>query len=67
MNWFYLIPISIGLGLTGLGAFFWALRHDQYDDLEGAAARILVAPDTPAPTRPTPPADPASRPRSDAG
>ena len=42
MSYFFLIPISIALGLTGLGAFFWALRHDQYDDLDGAAARILM-------------------------
>jgi cbb3-type cytochrome oxidase maturation protein len=48
MSYFFLIPVSIALGLTGLGAFFWALRHDQYDDLEGAAARILSATDKPA-------------------
>ena len=48
MNYFFLIPVSIGLGLAALAAFFWALRHDQYDDLAGAAARILNAPDTPA-------------------
>jgi cbb3-type cytochrome oxidase maturation protein len=29
MTWFILVPIAIGLGLTGLAAFFWALRHDQ--------------------------------------
>lgn len=48
MSYFLLIPVSIALGLTGLGAFFWSLRHDQYDDLDGAAARILSATDTPA-------------------
>ena len=47
MNYFVLIPVSISLGLIGLGAFFWALRHAQYDDLDGAAARILNAPDSP--------------------
>ena len=47
MSYYILIPISIGLGLTGLCAFFWSLRHDQYDDLAGAAARILNAPDAP--------------------
>lgn len=45
MNYLFLIPISIALGLTGLAAFFWAMRHDQYDDLDGAAARVLI-PDT---------------------
>ena len=49
MTWFILVPNAIGLGLTGLAAFFWALRHDQYDDLEGDALRILVAPDIPIP------------------
>lgn len=46
MSCFFLIPVSIGLGLTGLCAFFWAMRHEQYEDLAGAAARILIAPDT---------------------
>ena len=36
------IPIALGLGLFGLLAFFWALRRGQFDDLEGAAARILI-------------------------
>lgn len=36
-----LIPISLLLGGTGLAAFFWALRSGQYDDLDGAATRIL--------------------------
>lgn len=54
MSWFVLIPIALGLGLMGLGAFFWALRHDQYDDLKGDAVRILIAPDTPIPQKETP-------------
>lgn len=36
-----LIPIAVGLGLLGLGAFVWSLRSGQYDDLDGAAQRIL--------------------------
>ncbi|MXU65578.1 cbb3-type cytochrome oxidase assembly protein CcoS [Rhodobacteraceae bacterium KN286] len=36
-----LIPVSLGLGLLGLAAFFWSLRADQYDDPEGQAHRIL--------------------------
>lgn len=40
-DYFYLIPIALGLGLTALAAFMWSLRTGQYDDLEGAAARIL--------------------------
>jgi cbb3-type cytochrome oxidase maturation protein len=37
----YLIPIALLLGLLGLGAFLWALRSGQYEDLDGAAQRIL--------------------------
>jgi len=37
----YLLPIAMGLGLVGLAAFMWSLRAGQYEDLEGAALRIL--------------------------
>ncbi|MEO0329651.1 MAG: cbb3-type cytochrome oxidase assembly protein CcoS [Pseudomonadota bacterium] len=37
-----LIPIALGLGLLGLIAFFWSLKAGQYDDLNGAAERILL-------------------------
>jgi cbb3-type cytochrome oxidase maturation protein len=37
-----LIPVALGMGLAGLGAFFWALRGGQFEDLDGAAARILI-------------------------
>ncbi len=36
-----LIPIALFLGGLGLAAFFWALRSGQFDDLDGAALRIL--------------------------
>lgn len=36
-----LIPLALGLGLLGLAGFLWALRAGQYDDLDGAASRIL--------------------------
>ena len=36
-----LIPIALGLGMLGLLAFVWSLRSGQYDDLKGAAERIL--------------------------
>jgi cbb3-type cytochrome oxidase maturation protein len=38
----YLVPIALGLGLTGLAAFLWSLRSGQYDDLEGASLRALM-------------------------
>ncbi|HLD76778.1 MAG TPA: cbb3-type cytochrome oxidase assembly protein CcoS [Rickettsiales bacterium] len=37
----FLIPITLGLALTGLVAFLWSIKNKQYDDLEGAANRIL--------------------------
>ena len=36
-----LVPAALTLGLIGLAAFLWALRHGQFDDPEGAAGRIL--------------------------
>lgn len=36
-----LIPAALLLGALGLAAFIWALRSGQFDDLEGAALRIL--------------------------
>lgn len=38
----YLIPIALFLGLLGLAAFVWALRSGQFEDLDGAAQRILL-------------------------
>ena len=38
----YLIPIALLLGLIGLAAFVWSLKSGQYDDLDGAANRILM-------------------------
>lgn len=37
-----LVPIALFLGLIGLAAFLWALRSGQFDDLDGAAERILI-------------------------
>lgn len=37
----YLIPAAVFLGLLGLAAFLWALRSGQFEDLDGAAHRIL--------------------------
>lgn len=38
----YLIPIALLLGLAGLTAFFWAVRSGQFEDMDGAGARILI-------------------------
>lgn len=36
-----LIPVALFLGAVGLVAFIWSLKNGQFDDLEGAAWRIL--------------------------
>ena len=38
----YLIPVALFLGLIGLIAFLWALKSGQFEDLDGAAHRILL-------------------------
>lgn len=38
----FLIPIALLLGIAALGAFLWSLKSGQYEDLDGAAARILI-------------------------
>ncbi|MBW8618623.1 MAG: cbb3-type cytochrome oxidase assembly protein CcoS [Hyphomicrobiales bacterium] len=37
----YLVPAALGLGLLALAAFMWSLRNGQFEDLDGAAYRIL--------------------------
>ncbi|WP_104491119.1 cbb3-type cytochrome oxidase assembly protein CcoS [Paracoccus denitrificans] len=41
----YLIPVALFLGGISLLGFLWALRSGQYDDLDGAAERILLDPE----------------------
>lgn len=38
----YLMPVAILLGSAGLGAFIWSLRSGQYEDMDGAAQRMLL-------------------------
>jgi cbb3-type cytochrome oxidase maturation protein len=38
----YLIPAALFLGALGLGAFLWAVKSGQFEDLDGAAHRILI-------------------------
>lgn len=38
----FLVPLALLLGAVGLGAFLWSLNSGQYDDLDGAAERILM-------------------------
>jgi cbb3-type cytochrome oxidase maturation protein len=41
LDFLYLVPIALCLGTVGLCAFIWSLNSGQYDDLDGAAERIL--------------------------
>jgi cbb3-type cytochrome oxidase maturation protein len=43
----FLIPAALALGAVGLAGFLWSLRSGQFDDLDGAASRILADEDSP--------------------
>lgn len=47
-----LIPVALLLGLLGLVAFLWSVRTGQYEDMDGAATRILFDDDKPLPPAP---------------
>jgi cbb3-type cytochrome oxidase maturation protein len=51
-DFYWLIPVMLLLGAAGLGTFLWSLRSGQYDDLDGAAERILFDDDAPLPAKP---------------
>ena len=51
-DFLYLIPVALALGAAGLLAFLWSLRNGQYDDLDGAAERILFDDDVPMKANP---------------
>ncbi len=44
---YLLIPLAILLVVAMVGAFLWAARTGQFDDLEGPAHRILMDEDEP--------------------
>lgn len=39
---FWLIPIALAMGIVGLLAFLWSMRSGQYEDMDGAAERVLL-------------------------
>jgi cbb3-type cytochrome oxidase maturation protein len=47
----FLVPLALSLGGLGLAAFLWSLRSGQYDDMEGAALRVLADDDLKAEDR----------------
>lgn len=38
----FLVPLALLLGGSALAAFLWSLNSGQYEDLDGAAERILL-------------------------
>ncbi|MHA6688411.1 cbb3-type cytochrome oxidase assembly protein CcoS [Mesorhizobium sp. A556] len=38
----FLVPLALALGAGALAAFLWSLKSGQYEDLDGAAERILL-------------------------
>lgn len=47
----FLIPISIILLLIGIAAFFWAVRKDQFENLDAAALDVLADDSRPEPDK----------------
>jgi cbb3-type cytochrome oxidase maturation protein len=47
----WLVPIALGMGLVGLAAFLWTMRAQQYEDLDGAAERVLLHQDLDIPLK----------------
>lgn len=40
-DFLFLIPLALMMGAVSFGVFIWSLRSGQYDDLSGAAERVL--------------------------
>lgn len=51
---FVLIPLALMLLVVAIAAFFWAVKHEQFDDLDSPATRILFDDDEPADREPPP-------------
>lgn len=49
---FLLIPLALVLLVVAVAAFFWAVRSDQFEDLDREASRILFDEDKPNSSRP---------------
>ncbi len=39
---YLLIPLSLLFLVAGIAVFFWAVKHRQFDDMEGPAHRVLM-------------------------
>lgn len=43
---YLLLPVALIIVIIIIGIFFWAVKSDQFDDLDGPAYRILMDDDT---------------------
>jgi len=50
----YLVPLALLLGLLWLVMFLWSLNTGQYEDLDGAALRVLDDSDIEPPAKRAP-------------
>ncbi|EIL99804.1 cytochrome C oxidase Cbb3 [Rhodanobacter thiooxydans] len=58
-----LIPVTLLIVGVGVWLFFWAVNHQQFDDLDSPAVLpLLDDPPKPAPPAKTPPHDPTEPP-----
>ncbi len=46
---YLLIPLALVLVAAAIWVFFWAVKSDQFDDMEGPAHQILMDDDEPTP------------------
>ena len=44
---YLLIPLALILLIAAIFAFFWAVKNDQFDDLDREASSILFEEDSP--------------------
>ena len=49
---YLLIPLALVLVAAAIWVFFWAVKSDQFDDMEGPAHQILMDDDEPTPVKP---------------
>lgn len=47
---FLLVPLGLGLLAIAIAAFVWAVRNEQFDDLDSPARRILLDDDPASPS-----------------
>ena len=52
---FVLVPLALGMLGIAVAAFFWAVGHAQFDDLDTPGVRVLLDDDRDAAGRGSPP------------